>query len=120
MKIPKEIQIYFVALGLIFLSYFAIYHEMIRMHEIAHQEAFAYFGINSTIVFYSPFEAKTIPQNLNLSSDNTKFLYFIQSLNEVFEYQFLAAMAFVFLAMLVIVTVVFILIASLKRKEEES
>jgi len=120
MRIPSEIKIYFIAIGLIFLSYFAMYHEMVRMHEAAHQQAFEYFGINSTVVFYSPFEAKTIPQSFNISGENQKFLYFIQSLNEVFEYQFLAEMAFMLLAMLVIVTFVFIFIASQKRKQAES
>jgi hypothetical protein len=103
---------------MISLSYVAIYYEMIQAHEMAHQKAFQYFGINSTIVFYSPFEAKTIPQNYNLSTEDSKFLYFIQSLNEAFEYQFVTLIAFVFLSMLAIITAIFILVADGKRKEE--
>jgi len=118
LKIPREVKIYFIALVLISLSYVAIYYEMIRAHEVAHQKAFEYFGINSTIVFYSPFEAKTVPQSYNLSSEDSRFLYFIQSLNEVFEYQFSTLIAFVFLSMLAIITAIFILIADGKRKEE--
>ena len=119
LKVPREVKVYFAALALILLSFIAIYFQMIGAHEQAHQKAFEYFGINSTVVFYSPFEARTIPQNYNLSSDNSKFLYFIQSLNEVFEYQFLAMMAFLFLSMLIIITTVFILAASQKRREGE-
>lgn len=119
MKIPREMQVYFVALFLIVISFVAIYHEMIRAHEIAHQQIFKYFGINSTVVFYSPFEAATIPQNVNLNASDNRFLYFLQSFNEIFEYQFLASMAFVFLSMLIILTMVFI-IFSQKRKFDEN
>lgn len=119
MKIPGEMKIYFIALFLIIVSFVAIYHEMIRAHEVAHQQIFKYFGVNSTIVFYSPFEASTIPQNLSLNTSDSRFLYFIQSFNEIFEYQFLAAMAFIFLSMLIIVTMIFIILAQ-KRKIEES
>jgi hypothetical protein len=118
MRIPREVKVYFIAVALIFLSFVTMYHEMVRMHEVAHQEAFQYFGINSTVVFYSPFEAQTIVTSSNLTAENSRFLYFIQSLNEVFEYQFLAEMAFIFLAMLIIVTTVFILVAP--KKQEES
>jgi hypothetical protein len=117
MRIPREVKIYFIAVALILISFVTMYHEMVRMHEVAHQKAFEYFGINSTVVFYSPFEAQTIAAPSNLTAQDTRFLYFIQSLNEVFEYQFLAEMAFIFLAMLVIVTTVFILVAP-KRREE--
>jgi hypothetical protein len=118
LKIPREMKIYFIALALISLSYVAIYYEMVQAHEVAHQKAFEYFGINSTIVFYSPFEAKTVPQSYNLSSEDTRFLYFIQSLNEVFEYQFVTLIAFVFLSMIAIITAIFILVASGKKREE--
>ena len=117
MRIPREVKIYFIAVALIFLSFIMIYHEMVRMHEVAHQKAFEYFGINATVVFYSPFEARTIAATSNLTAENSRFLYFIQSINEVFEYQFLAEMAFIFLAMLIIVTTVFILVAPKKREE---
>lgn len=115
--IPREIKVYFIAVALIFLSFVALYHEMVKMHEVAHQKALQYFGINSSVVFYSPFEAATIANPSNLTAADNRFLYFIQSLNEVFEYQFLAEMAFIFLAMLIIVTTVFILVAPKKREE---
>lgn len=119
-KFPYELKIYFVALILITISFLAIYNEMIKAHEIAHQKTFEYFGVNSTIVYYFPFEAKTIPQtNYNLSAQDSKFLYFIQSINEVFEYQFLVAMAFMFLSVIIIITAIFILIGSQRRKQEE-
>lgn len=118
MKIPAEMQIYFIALFLIIVSFVAIYHEMVRAHEVAHQQIFRYFGINSTIVFYSPFEAATIPQNFQLNSSDNRFLYFLQSFNEIFEYQFLASMAFIFLSMLIILTMVFIILSQ-KRKFDE-
>lgn len=120
MKIPAEVKIYFAALFLIFLSYSLIYYEMVQAHELAHQKAFSYFGINSTIVFYSPFQAATIPQNYNLTAEDGRFLYFIQALNEVFEYQFIALMGFIFLATFAIITAVFILVAMQKRNREES
>ena len=118
-RIPREVKVYFIALSLIFISFIAIYLEMIAAHEQAHQMAFEYFGINSTVVFYSPFDARTIPQNYNITGDSSRFLYFIQALNEVFEYQFLALMAFVFLSMLIIITAVFILVASQRKPQEE-
>jgi len=119
-KFPAELKIYFMALTLITLSFIAIYYEMVRAHEIAHQKAFEYFGVNSTVVYYFPFEASTIPQaNYNLSAQDSRFLYFIQSLNEVFEYQFLVAMAFMFLSVIIIITAIFILIASQRKRHEE-
>ena len=119
MRIPKEMQIYFIAVTLLFVSFVGMYYEMIQMHEIAHQQAFSYFGVNSTIVFYSPFTAETIPVPTNISASDSRFLYFIQGLSEVFEYQFLVMMAFVFLAMLIIITMVFILLANQKRSNME-
>lgn len=116
---PNELKIYFIALALITLSFCLIYFEMISAHEIAHQKIFSYFGINSTVVFYSPFEAATIPQNFSLNSSDTRFLYFLQAFNEIFEYQFLAAVAFMFLAMLAILTAIFILIGYQKTKQQE-
>jgi len=82
MRVPREVKIYFIAVVLILVSFVTMYHEMVRMHEVAHQEAFAYFGINSTVVFYSPFTAQTIAAPGNLTADDSRFLYFIQSLNE--------------------------------------
>jgi len=118
-RFPSELKIYFIALTLISLSFVAIYYEMIRAHEMAHQKTFEYFRVNSTIVFYFPFGANTVPQNYNLNKEDSRFLYFIQSINEVFEYQFLVAMAFMFLSMIIIITAIFILIASQKRRQEE-
>jgi len=85
LKLPREMKIYFVAILLISLSYVAIYYEMVRAHEVAHQKAFEYFGINSTIVFYSPFEAKTVPQSYNLSSEDTRRGHKISLLYSVSE-----------------------------------